>query len=125
MVRLLHRASRRRDSASNHLFRDLLGHLVLANGTAIRELCLRLRLPDGHALLPLPSKLGSVDLRIRPILHSHLERAAVLLRDVLALQRRGETILHASSFLAVLDVLCESIYILVCFRHLPLRIRTC
>ena len=89
--------------------------MVLADWTSERELCIWLCLPHGYALLPLPSQLGSVDLRFRSLIHSHLERPAILLRDVLTLQWGGETLLVAAGVLAILDVLCQSINLLVSF----------
>ena len=85
--------------------RALLDPLVLGDRLARGELRLRIRLLDDDAILHLPSQLGSVDLRLCPIFHSHLERASVLLRHVLLVQRSRPPISESSSLLAVLDVL--------------------
>lgn len=85
---ILHGAGCRRDTNCNCLRHDLLGGLVLCNGPSYGEFSLRIRLLDDDAVFPVPGKLGSVDHRFRSIIHSHLERAAVLLRHVRAFQWR-------------------------------------
>ena len=92
--------------ARDRLSSPLLAHLVLAYRPSNRKLSLRLRLPNDNALLPLPSQLGTVDLRFCALVHGHFECAAVLLRHVFAIQRCGETLCVAAGVLEVLDVLC-------------------
>lgn len=80
------------DDATHTLLGDLvlgivLHHLVLRNRPAHRELGIRLRLLNDYAVLPFPGQLGSVDLRVRSVVHGHLERATILLRYVFAVQR--------------------------------------
>jgi len=59
-----------------------------------------------------PSKLGTMDLCLRSLLHSHLERPPLLLRHVLALQRCGPSLCPAFRLLAVLALLPQSLNIL-------------
>ncbi len=46
-----------------------------------------------------------MDMCLRPLIHRDLERAPVLLRNVLPLQRRCTALFPAFRFLALLDVL--------------------
>jgi ABC-type multidrug transport system ATPase subunit len=55
--------------------------------------------------VPLPSLLGSVDLRLRPLIHRNLQRPPLLLRHGFPLQRHRASLLATLRLLAVLDVL--------------------
>jgi ATP-binding cassette subfamily G (WHITE) protein 2 (SNQ2) len=68
--------------------------------------------PHLTSLVPFPSQLGTMDLCFRTLIHSHLQRPPVLLRHVLALQRRRPTIQPAICLLEILDVLAKPIHVL-------------
>ena len=53
-----------------------------------------------------------MDLRLRALLHRHLQRAPLLLRHVLPLQRRRPPLLPTRRLLEILDVLRQPGYVL-------------
>ena len=80
--------------------------MVLADGLTDGEFCLGICVLDDYAILPVPSKLGTVDYRIRAIIHGHLECAALLFRHVLSLQWRKSGPFTRDNQLAAANVLC-------------------
>lgn len=76
--------------------------MVLAHWSSNRRRYVRIRLPHDPPILPLPSQLGPVDLCLRALIHSNLQRATILLRHVLPLQRRRQTIRQPTRILEIL-----------------------
>lgn len=76
--------------------------MVLAHWSSNRLRHIRICLPHDTPILPVSSQLGPVDLRIRSLFHSHFQRFAVLLRHVLFVQRRRQTIRRLAGVLEVL-----------------------
>lgn len=101
---------RRRDTHCDCLFGPLLASVVLPHRSSHRLFNIRLRLPHDNALLPLHLVLGPMDLRLRTLLHGHLQHPPLLLRHVRSFQRSGAPLQHDAHLLAILDVLAQ-----VCF----------
>ena len=117
MVRLLYRHRRRRNPYIHPQRRHLLGALVLGHRPPDRQQHRRLRLPYDHAVLPLSSQLGTMDLRFCALLHRHQQRAPLLLRYVRSFQWCCAPVCKSAGFLALLGLLPHAEHLLDRRRH--------